>query len=234
VHVYIATPAAGGVLSCLYVNSLLHTMKAFRELGWKTEPHFVPSGWTALARNELAGHFEHESQADVLMFVDADIGWTAHEASALVDHATECGIIGAHYPKKELDWTAACGDPEELRNAVSRGEWPHRTWGESVHGKKTFGFSRVETDMLPGGFMAISRDALAELKAKSPGHLAYLDERKEEGKILQRFEYFFYGKDERGRITGEDVTFSNMVRAAGMKLYKMLGTELQHEGKVIF
>jgi hypothetical protein len=234
--VFIATPASGGNLSCLYVNSLLETMRAFREAGWRTMPRFVPTGWTALARNELAGRFR-ESPADVLFYIDSDIGWRAEEALAVVQHASEVGIAGGHYPVKDLKWSKGlhAETPEDLREVVSREEWRHTIGGQqtSPHVQQPLAI-RAEVDMLPTGFLAITREALETFKSKAPSHLEYLDFNYEAGKIVPRFEFFFYGKDEQNRITGEDVTFCRMARAMGMRLWKVLWLELQHEGKVVF
>lgn len=240
--IFLATPAAGGQVSCLYVQSLLSTMKAFREAGMQTMPRFGAGGWTASARNELAGRF-FESPADILFFVDSDIGWKPEEAFAVIGHAVETGIAGGHYPKKELDWPKwdaewehndPSTDTETVRRLVSRQEWPHQVFGPEVHRKGAKDFPRQETDLLPTGFLAITRETLINLRNAMPAHLAYLDGDTNPGKMTERFEFFFYGKDEQNRVTGEDVTFSSLVRGCGMKLWKVLGLELQHEGKVIF
>jgi hypothetical protein len=232
---YLATPAK--TLEPEYVDALNGTLRHLRKLGIKSMgPDIQSGGWTALARNECCFNFEH-SPADLLLFLDSDLWWRPEDVVRLFQHGQNgIDIIGAHYPKKELEWWRIgeksledLRDPERVKNVVSRGQWPHREIGPRVE-------DCVEVDYVPTGFLLLSRDALStyreryETKCGKKGALHYWSP----GVLEPRTEFFRYLVDEESVMLGEDIAFCRTARGLGLKIYKLLDTEIRHVGKVVF
>jgi hypothetical protein len=242
--IFIATPAAGDQVLCIYVVSLLKTLSAIRkEFGIPIAHQMISGAWTASARNELM-YLGEKSEADLIFQIDADMGWEPHDFRSVMLHAWEAGIAGSFYPKKVLNWDALEGvdggaGAAEGRERVSRGTWKHNI-KDDTRVTLEDGTTRVQTDMLPTGFKCMRRDTLLSLKAKiaesseaSPSPFEYWSWDWDREKVEPRFEYYSYPII-KGTLLGEDVLFSRTCNALGIPLWKVEGLELRHQGQVLF
>ena len=102
-HLVVATPCFGGNVTSLYAISLLGLQQACAQLG--IEISFRLIGGDSLitrARNLAVQQFLATPTATHLLFIDADIGFAAEQALALL--AADKDVCGAIYPLKRLDW----------------------------------------------------------------------------------------------------------------------------------
>jgi hypothetical protein len=103
--IYLATPCYGGQAYISYVAGLLELQRTCttRQVGL----HVDLGGGDALitrARAVMAAKFL-ASDATHLLFVDADIGFTADQVFRLID--ADRDLIGGVYPLKRVDWDKA-------------------------------------------------------------------------------------------------------------------------------
>ncbi|PKU22276.1 hypothetical protein [Telmatospirillum siberiense] len=102
-HIVVATPCFGGNVSSLYTNSLLGLQRACMQL--QIDVSFRLLGGDALitrARNIAVQQFLATPSATHLLFIDADIGFSADQALALL--AANKDVAGGIYPLKRIDW----------------------------------------------------------------------------------------------------------------------------------
>lgn len=99
--VLIATPAYGGAVYVPYMNSLFHTLEAFKVAGIKFEI-FMPEHESLItrARNAACAHFLGNKRFTHLLFIDADIGFPYAAVIELI--RSGYGICGCPYPIKVL------------------------------------------------------------------------------------------------------------------------------------
>lgn len=168
------------------------------------------------------------------VFIDSDITFTPYDLLRLLAHGREVGIIGAHYPRKWLEWERVrelspedARDPEKVRRIVSRQEWDHTNEGDEVR-VDLYG-CRQQVDQLPGGFLCLSREALEWLREQDGHTAAYR-------KGLDHWTYGFFLDviDSSRTMVGEDIYFCRKARALGHSVWELKDIELGHIGEVEF
>ncbi len=138
--VFIATPAYHEWLSIEYNASLLETGIRLTQAGIGVYHAVAPGNpFLDLARNELVEKFL-ATDADSLLFVDADVGWDAKAVTRVLSHPQE--IVGGLVPKRD-----SASDSTFHQNAIT---------GRMQNGL-------FETKELPTAFMRIKRSAFAKL-----------------------------------------------------------------------
>ena len=86
--VFIATPTLDGSLDCRYVASLLHSTAALTRSGIRFEISFeVGNSLIPDARNKLVAKFLDSQHTD-LLFIDADLAWSAPDLLKLLAYDT--------------------------------------------------------------------------------------------------------------------------------------------------
>lgn len=116
----IGTPAYGGLVTTIYVASLLRLQRACaeRKLDFTI---LMPSGDALItrARNTVVTQFLDDPQATHLLFIDADIGFEPDAVFRLL--AFDAEIVGGVYPTKKIDWarvqTMASSGVDKLESA---------------------------------------------------------------------------------------------------------------------
>lgn len=230
-HLFIATPVMSGPTTA-YSNSLFAADKFLRARGIEWTGGFMSGTWVTSQRNDLCQLFL-ESKATHLLFIDSDMKWTESDLDRLLKHGEDVSLIGAFYPKKELDWSAVKNvkdprDPEEVRRAVSRQTWGHFEIGDRV--EKEGAGARVQVDFLPTGFMLIERSVLTRLRLATGNQLAYKSFSLDREGCYLYFDYPLVGET----LISEDVAFSQMCREFGIELWELCDVELGHVGTVTF
>jgi hypothetical protein len=219
--IMIATPCYGGMVNAPFMHGILDTHVMCME-------RKVPLSFATLhseslvqrARNHLVGHFL-ASRASHMMFIDADIGFTAASILRLVAHNKD--IVGAPYRKKD-------------RTKVD--------WAINLHGQDSgklvmepTGIFRVKH--LATGFMMIHRRVLEALYDGHPEwHYKLAPNEGEPGgwreKLASIFDCFRYPDTEDGMYLSEDWGFCHRAEAEGFQIWCDPGIILQHYGVTDF
>jgi len=100
----IGTPAYGGLVTTLYVASLLRLQRAAAERRLNLTV-LMPSGDALItrARNTIVTQFLDDPAATHLLFIDADIGFEPEAVFRLLEFGAD--VAGGVYPTKKIDWT---------------------------------------------------------------------------------------------------------------------------------
>lgn len=189
------------------------------------------------ARNRLVAHFL-DSPATDLLFVDADISFTAEDALSLL--ALEEAIVGGVYPRKQLDW-------HRIRAAARAGviaeQLPHYGFIPVMNWQSAGDYhldSLIEVRHLGTGFLRIRRSAIEEM-IKQLGDAITFDYSSDETQFQGRVghDLFPTGPDIRyplgsgGRqYHSEDWAFCELARQCGFKLYAAPWISLTHSGNM--
>lgn len=206
----IATPMYGGQCDGGYADSLMKSQRYFDKNGIEFSTAFIYNeSLIQRARNRLASEFIFNTDADYLMFVDADISFEPQWVHELINTGKD--LIAGVVPMKGLNM-------EVMTSAIKLGE----TDVERFSGH--FNFNRLEDDngyislhephkvaRVGTAFMLISRRVLEEMKPycdtyksqyeRTPIQISYFNVRVKDGQLMSE-DYDFC---ERWREMGNDV-----------------------------
>jgi hypothetical protein len=236
-NVLIATPCYGGLMTHVYVNSLLKVMGAAGRLGFKaglfTAAH---DSLVTRSRNTLVKSFLDATAATHLFFVDADIGFEPEAVHRLLSFDED--VVAGMYPIKVVDWarTAAVVRPGTSEQMM-------REAGLHFVGVPCTGKDREErggfvTGVYAGtGFMMIKRSVVERLVAAYPETryrtMQTYPARKEEGSpFYNLFDCMI--DPETGVYLSEDFTFCHRFRKLGGKVWLDTESRLRHVGSMEF
>jgi hypothetical protein len=119
----VATPCYGGLMTSVYVNSMLRLMTACRARGLTLGWLFVSNdALIPRARAELVALFLENANATHLLFIDADIGFDPEQVFRLMGFDVD--FCAGAYPIKALDWAKvrrvlAVGAPKPESTALN-------------------------------------------------------------------------------------------------------------------
>lgn len=149
--VFVSVPAYDRKVACETCRSLLNEQGAATIAGIEFQVSFVPgSSLITQARNQAVKEFIN-SDADRMVFIDADIAWEPATLLKLALHKVDfCG--GAYRYKDAVeDYPVGWMTKDEL-------------WADSETGL-------IEVEMLPAGFMSLSRDVFIRLSKAFTGRV---------------------------------------------------------------
>ena len=170
--------------------------------------HLSGDSYVDRARNTIAARFM-EGDGTHLMFIDSDMGWSIDAFARVV--AAKKDMIGATYPVKNK-W-------ENYPVAVNCNE------GGFPLVEAETGFISVE--MLPAGFLKISRTVFEKIAEREPGN-TYIDP-SDGGPETVRQNYFGV-IHEGGKIYREDTAFCLRARRAGVPIWLEPRASMRHWG----
>jgi hypothetical protein len=231
--IMIATPMYGGMCTGHYVSGLLAAVSKLRDMGVKVYwAQLMNESLITRARNDLTNAFLERGH-DYLMFIDADVGFTAEAVLTLLaaDRDVACGI----YPKKEVDWArvekAAKDGKEGLQDYAGAFVFNMIGTGHA----ETDPEGMIEVRHAGTGFMLIKRGVFEHLKPHVPTYrvASFKDENGEYAKPLIH-EYFATSIDEGGALLSEDYHFCELFRKHGGKIYANPFLRLQHVGTYVY
>jgi hypothetical protein len=114
---FLAVPMYGGMSHGIFTRSVADLSALCTHYGIPLQMYFLfNESLITRARNYCADEFLR-SDATHLMFIDSDIGFSAHDVIALLalaDEESEYDVIGGPYPKKTISW-------EKIKMAVDKG-----------------------------------------------------------------------------------------------------------------
>lgn len=210
-HVCVCIPCYGGMLTEATLRGLL-------ELANLANAHGIP--WTLLtmaneslvtrARNNLAAQMMAHSGTTHLMFIDADIRFSAHDVCRLLLHDKD--VVGGCCPAKRMPATYVVN---KLAGGKRQGDL-------------------FEVTTLGTGFLLIKRNVFATMFEAYP-QSKYVDSMG----IGSQYEPFMYGLfdtaiDEAGRYLSEDWAFCVRWKNLGGEVWADRGCVLGHVGAHTF
>lgn len=186
--VFVAVPAYSGAVDVETVRALLNEQAAASASSIEISTAFLPGcSLITHARNQLCMDFL-ASDCDRLVFVDADVSWEVGSLIRLAKHPVH--VVGGCYRAKE--------EPER---------YPFAPCDETGWMDPRTGLTPVRT--LPGGFLAISRQALETLRKAFPGR-AY-------SHYGRAYHGWFHAPIADATLYGEDSAFcTDWIRAGGV------------------
>lgn len=218
----------------------------------------------ALARNLATNSFYSDSAADVLVHIDADMGFSPNDvAGLLAGIAAGLDVVGAPYVNRSLNWevvrqAALAGRPAHELLAAGQVEWNHQFFPEDVSTEGYVGPARaiggvkfVRARRVGTGLFALSRRALDRIVGKfgdkldhqrpiARGRIAPPAGFERAQPLDQRYRDFFrMGRQETSpgvfEEMGEDYAFCDSLRAAGGEVWMLGGPHnVEHVGQFDF
>lgn len=230
VHVMIATPCYGGLLTQRYVHSTLSLVQVATSAGFRVSLELL--GYDSLiprSRNALVARFLDMPTVTHLFFIDADIGFQVEQVIRMISFDQD--VVAGLYPLKLRDWAAAplvqFSTGEGLETASLRYVG---TPCEGADFQERDGFI---TGLYAGaGFLLIRRTALLRMIAAYP-HLRYEAAHTQAIPNTSPHQYALFDcmiEAETGHYLSEDYTFCRRWREIGGTLWLDTKSSLIHVG----
>ena len=211
VQVFLSTPCYGGLCLESYLASILQLQILFIREGIEllldtTENESL----VHRARNVSVGRFMQKTQAEIFMFIDADIGWEDWHLLLLLDRDVD--VIGGLYPMKSLPikWCVNGFDGAE----------------EGTDGLQ-------EVTKTGTGFMLIKRGVFEKLNAH-PAVKPFVNDIGLAAELNPYMKTYFDTAVRENRYYSEDWTFCENWRDLGGKVWVDKRIMLKHTGTYVF
>jgi hypothetical protein len=108
-HLFIATPAYGGMMHLGYVTGLIGFVRDAQKQNLDVT-YWLQGGESHInrARNYAVAEFL-KSKASHLLFIDADIAWKTEDIGKVISaaHNNDLDVVAGAYPIKEINWEKA-------------------------------------------------------------------------------------------------------------------------------
>ena len=229
-HIVIATPCFGGLVTQGYMLSTTNLLMLGMQMGFEVSVDLL--GYDSLitrSRNTLVAQFMDRPTATHLMFVDADITFQPAQMLRMVAFGQD--VVAGMYPLKVRDWSEqAVG---RVRGGESLETAPLRYVGLPCEGNDRIvqhGF--VAGQYAGTGFMLIRRAALARMMRAYP-ELAFsaAHDRGEQQASTHRYALFdCMIEPETRHYLSEDYTFCRRWRDIGGEIWLDTQGSLVHTG----
>jgi hypothetical protein len=192
------------------------------------------------ARAELAANFLR-SDSTHLLFIDADIGFKAQDALALLllaDERSPYDVIAGAYPRKQIAW-------DQLSRAIAMGMTDADTLSRvasplvfnplpGADGRVPLG-EPLEVAEVGCGFMLIRRASFELFARHYPEQRYRSDDPSIAEDQRERVMYFDCGIDPvTRRYLSEDYWFCQRLRAVGGRIWLCPWIELEHMGSMVY
>jgi len=241
---FIATPMYGGQCAGMFTRSIADLSALCANYGIPLQMYFLfNESLITRARNYCCDEFMR-SDAQHLMFIDADIGFNPQDVIALMAlqvQNEEYDIIGGPYPKKCISW-------EKIKHAVDKGvadEDPNvleKFVGDFVFNPKG-GQQSIAIDTpcevleIGTGFMMITKEAMSKFRDNYTQYMYKPDHiRTEQFDGSREIMMYFQAEVDPAskRYLSEDYWFCQKAQSAGLKTWFCPWMKMQHVGTYIF
>lgn len=187
----IAVPAYSGQITVSTAHSLNLETRAMAAVGIEAEVTFLPGmPLIHVVRNMQVHQFLHESDADKLVFVDADVGWRMGSLFHVATHKEH--VVGAGVRRRK--------EPEDYAvNFLDSGIEQDPATG------------LIEIESIGMALTAITRECLVTFRDKTPEYAYGFNDQTHHG--------FFQLPIGGGQVVGEDVFFCQKWRELGGKVF---------------
>lgn len=231
VKLFLSTPCYGGQCLEKYATSVIKLQIELIKEGIQLMLDTTENeSLVHRARNVAVGRFLQKTDADVFMFIDADVEFTADAVVRLVKSPHDVSV--AVYPKKVVMW-------DQVKNAVEQGDERNMAMLSSslvanigAH-KRTVEDGFVELLDGPTGFMAIKRGAFEKLEEKFPELNCKNDHQNRDfDEYCAVFDCMI--DPESRRYLSEDYAFCRRWQQCGGRIFADINTTLGHVGNLPF
>jgi hypothetical protein len=124
VTLYILTPCFASLCYVNYVNSLLSTIKLFKQLNIQLNIEFCKNdSLVPRARNNLIARGMTNKEATHFLFIDNDITWNPIDIIKLI--MSDKDLIGGIYPLKKYEWGQLVKDQSYIPALLKRKNVSH-------------------------------------------------------------------------------------------------------------
>jgi len=216
-----------------YLTALLGLTRIMVEHGLSFEVFTIANeSLVTRARNHCVFEFL-EKPFSHLLFIDADIQFTADDVLSLLayaDPASDKDVICGLYPKKYINWNKVADAARKGRSdlAACGSELVFNPVG--LEGDFSL-YEPLEVTESGSGFMMIQRKVFERFAQTYPTLRYESDGRERDnrkpGQILACFDTFI---TDQGRYLSEDFNFCRLVREMGMKVWVAPWLQLNHLG----
>ncbi len=236
-NVLIATPCYGGLMTHVYVHSLLKLTSAAGtraySVGLLTSAH---DSLITRSRNALVKNFLDNDTATHLLFIDADIGFEPEAVQRLLELDEE--VAAGMYPLKVVDWSrmAAVVRPGMTETMVREASM-HFVGVPRAPAEREERDGFVTAEYAGTGFMMIKRSAIERLIAAHPetryhAMQTYPPQKAGGAPFHSLFDCMI--EPSTGTYLSEDFTFCHRFRAIGGKIWLDTRSRLRHVGSLEF
>ncbi len=233
-HLLIATPCYGGLVTQRYMQSICALLQCGGARGWGVSVELL--GYDSLiprARNTLVATFLDQPEATHLMFIDADIGFQPEQVERMLAFDRE--VVAGMYPLKLIDY-----DPAVI-GRVQAGETLQAAQTRYVGALAANAMEHAKDGFAPGlyagtGFMLIRRSALERMIQSYP-QTRYTACHDRQAPRLSTNNYALFDgmiEPETREYLSEDYTFCHRWRAIGGTLWLDTRSQLIHVGATEF
>lgn len=237
-HLFIATPAYGGMVGEAYLKAMVKVGILFKQYGLHfTLATIANESLITRGRNTLVAMFMSDPKFTDMMFIDADIHFDAESIIKMWAKNVDC-IVGA-YPKKTINWTG-------IRKAVTESNADEN---EMVKHQASYvlnmrpdenGRIPMTNGLIPvydggTGFMMFKREVIQKMMDKWPD-LHYKNDLNTDPKYDPYMYALFdtiIDPDTR-RYLSEDYTFCRRYQELGGTIWLDPTINLDHQGAYLF
>lgn len=232
--VFIATPCFGGLVSQHYMQSVISLIQFASKANFDAALALL--GHDSLitrSRNTLVSQFMDTPEATHLLFIDADICFTAEQVYEMLRFDQD--FVAGIYPLKVIDW----GNPAIKRAATARESFdaaPLLYVGTLCTGNEREREGRFATAIYcGGGFMLLKRQVIERMIAAYPDSRYKSVHAYSNAKSAESYALFDCMIDkETGAYVSEDFGFCQKWRDIGGKIWLDTEGQLTHIGAYNF
>jgi len=231
VKVFLATPCYGGLCLKQYMASVIKLQLLLIRKGIQLYIDTTENeSLVHRARNVAVGRFMQETDADLFMFIDADIDFDAESVLRLIESNHDVAV--SCYPKKCVQW-------EQCAKALEAGDErnPNMLASSLVinFGAQTRSVENGFIEVLDGptGFMVIKREVFTKMEEKFPELWCKNDH---QNRTFDNYHACFdcMIDPENKRYLSEDYAFCRRWQQCGGKIFADVRTTLGHVGNLPF
>lgn len=228
--IMIATPMYGGLGNTMFFSSVMQLQDHCFKRGITLQHCFMMNeSLIDRARNGLVSEFLEKSDADYLLFVDADIQFRPEDILAMMSYEKE--LICSPYPKKHINWPviieaikAGIEDPANLENLV--GEYVFTPLETNPKMEEIIKVAEAGT-----GLMLIHRSVFKKMQEAFPENNYISDNSRDVHSGLEKKMYAFFRTEIfNGRYLSEDYYFCRKWREAGGDVWLFPWAQTIHFG----
>lgn len=231
VKLFLSTPCYGGQCLEKYATSIIKLQIELIKHGIQLMLDTTENeSLVHRARNVAVGRFMQKTDADVFMFIDADVEFTPDAVVRLVNSPHDVSV--AVYPKKVVMW-------DQVKTAVENGDERNMAMLSSSlvanigAAKRSVENGFVELLDGPTGFMAIKRHVFEKLEEKFPELVCKNDHQNRDFDEYCAVFDCMIDPDSR-RYLSEDYAFCRRWQQAGGRIFCDINTTLGHVGNLPF
>lgn len=213
--VMLATPMYGGMGNTMYFSSVMQLQDRCHAYGIKLEHCFMMNeSLIDRARNGLVHEFLTKSNADWLLFVDADIQFRPEDVLAMM--AYDKDVICGPYPKKHINWPVIIASIQMGESSIENIEKLVGEYVFSVLDSNTKLGEIVKVLEAGTGMMLIKRDVFKRMMERYPEN-AYVSDHSRDisSGVEKKMHAFFRTGIFDGRYLSEDYYFCLKWREMG-------------------